>query len=105
MPPQPGRLWPPAHGVTLCRWLACAGTTADHSLRGAHCSSIISRKPPPAKGAALYVVAVDGSHRAHAGVEFAASVARADDKIVLLHVENDNKEGPFSRVYWPATAA
>ena len=68
------------------------GTTADHSLRGAHCSSIISRKPPPATGA-LYVVAVDGSSRAHAGVDFAASVARAGDTVMLLHVENDNKEG------------
>lgn len=68
------------------------GQTADASLRGAHCTSIIARKPPPAKEA-LYVVGVDGSDRAQQGVDFALSVARQGDNVMLVHIEEDNKEG------------
>ena len=68
------------------------GQTADASLRGAHCTSIIARKPPPAKEA-LYIVGVDGSDRAQQGVDFALSVARQGDNVMLVHIEEDNKEG------------
>lgn len=42
------------------------GSTADYSLRSAHCTSAIIKKPT--KGANKFVVGVDGSERAHKSV-------------------------------------
>lgn len=63
------------------------GTNVDYSLRAAGRTSIIVKnRDVPASS--LFVVGVDGSERAQRGVDFVLRTARAEDSIVLLHVED-----------------
>eukprot|EP00500_Bicosoecida_sp_ms1_P006796 CAMPEP_0203829328 /NCGR_PEP_ID=MMETSP0115-20131106/63327_1 /ASSEMBLY_ACC=CAM_ASM_000227 /TAXON_ID=33651 /ORGANISM="Bicosoecid sp, Strain ms1" /LENGTH=314 /DNA_ID=CAMNT_0050738393 /DNA_START=1 /DNA_END=945 /DNA_ORIENTATION=+ len=73
------------------------GSTADYSLRAAHCSSIIVKKPT--RGANKFVVGVDGSDRAHKSVAEIISMANDDDEIVILNVTDADGEAGLKREY------
>lgn len=84
------------------------GSMADYSLRGAHCSSIIVKnRKPPAK-VHTFLACVDGSNRAHEGMEIAMSLAKKGDQVIVLHVEEEPLEDckrrslalPGCRVIW-----
>jgi nucleotide-binding universal stress UspA family protein len=65
------------------------GSTADYSLRQAHCSSVIVKHNPKKGVPEVFVVGVDGSAAAHIAFETAVEAMNPGDKLVVLHVEDD----------------
>lgn len=63
------------------------GRTSDYSLREAHVSSCIT-KLGSIPDAAIFVCALDGSDRAHLGVELIEHLKRPTDRVILLHIED-----------------
>jgi nucleotide-binding universal stress UspA family protein len=63
------------------------GTAADYSLRSAHMSAVIVKRRTVLPSE-VFVVGVDGSDRAHRGVELALQLRRPEDTVIVLHVEN-----------------
>lgn len=65
------------------------GKTADVSMRAAHMTAIITKAAAPPTGAGVVLaVAVDGSERAHEGVQLALRLAKPADRVALIHVED-----------------
>ena len=74
------------------------GSVADLSLRAAHMPAVISKNAAAAEQNA-FLVAVDGSDRAHAGVELALRLMKEGDRTTVLHVDDpaDRKGGSGAR--------
>jgi nucleotide-binding universal stress UspA family protein len=74
------------------------GSVADLSLRAAHMPAVISKNAAAAEQNS-FLVAVDGSDRAHAGVELALRLMKEGDRTTVLHVDDpsDRKGGSGSR--------
>lgn len=70
------------------------GSVTDMSLRAAHRPSVIS-KNAAASEVNSFFVAVDGSDRAHQGVEIALRLMKPGDRTTVLHVDDptDKKGG------------
>ena len=70
------------------------GSVADLSLRAAHMPAVISKNTAAAEQNA-FLVAVDGSDRAHEGLELALRLMKEGDRTTVLHVDDpaDRKGG------------
>jgi len=70
------------------------GSVTDMSLRAAHMPAVISKNAAAAEQNSFFV-AVDGSDRAHEGVELAMRLAKEGDRVTILHVDDpsDKKGG------------
>lgn len=73
------------------------GSAADYSLRSAHCSSVIIKKP--VSGPARFLVGVDGSERSHKTAEMIVNLAEAEDEVVIIHVNDDDAEDGLDTKY------
>lgn len=62
------------------------GSSADFSLRGARMPCCIVKRKVAPRESHLFVVAVDGSERAHSGLQLAEQLAMPGDRIAIVHV-------------------
>lgn len=62
------------------------GSSADFSLRGARMPCCIVKRKVAPRESHLFVVAVDGSERAHSGLQLTEQLAMPGDRIVIVHV-------------------
>lgn len=69
------------------------GSTADYSLRHAHCSSILIKDRLPVDDPPSFAVGVDGSDAADISVQAAQSIARPGAKVTIFHLFDAAKQG------------
>lgn len=62
------------------------GSSADFSLRGARMPCCVVKRKVAPRESHLFVVAVDGSERAHSGLQLTEQLAMPGDRIVIVHV-------------------
>ncbi len=81
------------------------GSVTDMSLRAAHMPAVISKNAAAAEQNSFFV-AVDGSERAHEGVELAMRLMKEGDRTTILHVDDPaDKKGGSGRLSSEAVEA
>ena len=81
------------------------GSVTDMSLRAAHMPAVISKNAAAAEQNSFFV-AVDGSDRAHEGVEMAVRLMKEGDRTTIVHVDDpSDKKGGSGRLSAEAVEA